>query len=323
MNNKTYAVLAAVILFSLLTFPLAAIKNDVETDASLPVAATVFSDTDDDSSSTMTLHLSEEDDEISLEISDYITGVVAAEMSAAYDSEALKAQAVASYTFYLFRKAENADQDYDITDSSLTDQSYLDEEGRREKWGDNFDENEEKIKDAVHAVLYQYIAYDGKPIFAAYHSISGGKTESAENIWGGSYPYLQPVESVADMLSPDYISTVTYTKDEFVSMAASLDIELEGEPADFLGDADCTESGTVKTYSLGGKSVTGMQMREAFSLRSANFDLAEKDGKLIFTVRGFGHGVGMSQYGANAMAQQGSDYKDILNWYYTDCEIKS
>ena len=123
------------------------------------------------------------------------------------------------------------------------------------------------------------------------------------------------------MLASDFVSTVTYTADEFKSMCKSSKIDLDGECENYIGDITATDSGTIKTIKICDNEYTGQMIRSAFGLRSANFDIAYEDDKFVFTVRGYGHGVGMSQYGANEMAKEGADYKEILLWYYSNCEI--
>lgn len=252
---------------------------------------------------------------------EYIFGVLAAEMPALYDEEALKAQAVAAYTFALNRQTENADKDYDITTDMGTDQSFITEEKAREKWGDKADEYCDKLKGAVKEVEDFAITYDGKPILAVYHAISSGKTEDCKNVWGKDYPYLKAVASPCDTLSPNYISKETFSAEE-VKMKLSKEAELSGEPQDYFGKAEYTASNTVKSIKVCGRSMSGAQMRSIFSLRSSSFEIAYNDGEFTFTVYGYGHGVGMSQYGADYMAKQGSDFKEILLHYYSGCRVE-
>jgi len=242
-------------------------------------------------------------------------------MPAEYTEEALKAQAVAARTFLNYKKAQNAKEDYDITADESTDQAFLSEEQLKEKWGDNFSKNLEKIEAVVKATQDEMIFYENKPIMAVYHAVSSGKTETAANVWGEDYPYLTVTDSIGDLLCPDYLSTVKVSVEDFKKGMSSL-VELSGEAKGWLGKSESTESGTVSKITLGGKEFKGSDLREKFSLKSSSFDLTFDGTSFIFTVRGYGHGVGMSQYGANYMAQQGSDYKEILNWYYKDCEIK-
>ena len=254
---------------------------------------------------------------------DYVFGVVAAEMPASYQPEALKAQAVAAYTYACYKRQSRIDTGgkYDLSADSSDDQGFLSTDKLTEKWGDKAGEYTEKITAAVSEVLGYMITYEGKPVFAAYHAISGGKTESAGNVWTKDYPYLKPVDSVGDLLCPTYLSEATFSAEDFAKAAASL-CNLTGDPSGWIGEPQRSDSGTVLSYPLGGTKVTGKKMREAFSLRSANFDLTFANGTFTFTVRGYGHGVGMSQYGANYMALQGNTFIEILAWYYTGCTLE-
>jgi stage II sporulation protein D len=156
---------------------------------------------------------------------------------------------------------------------------------------------------------------------AAYHAISAGKTETAKNVWGTDYPYLQSENSVADLLCSEFYSEVIVPKDEFLTKLVELGVENARESEKIIGENKKSDSGTVLNISLCGKNFTGAQIRKAFNLRSAVFDLILKEDSLVFTVSGYGHGIGMSQFGANYMAQQGSDYKEIITAYYRDIEI--
>lgn len=254
-------------------------------------------------------------------LSEYLLGVLSCEMDESYPKEALKAQAVAAHTLLLYRKSENSEKNYDITDSYKTDQGYYTYKKRKEKYGDELNSLETKLKKAISEVKNKVICYNDKPILAVYHDTSGGKTENAVDIWGGNYPYLKSVDSISDMLNPNFLSKVYLTKKEFCEKLKKIGGKLSKKTA-YIGKITTTESGTVKSIVIGGKSYSGAKIREAFGLKSANFDLKFEDKKFKFTVRGFGHGVGMSQYGAYYMAKEGNNYKQILNWYYTDCEIK-
>ena len=252
---------------------------------------------------------------------DYIFGVVAAEMPALYETEALKAQAVAAYTYACYRRVENSAKNYDITTDHTADQSFITAEAAAEKWGDKAEEYTKKIRDATAAVEGYMLTYGGKPVLSVYHAISSGKTESAGNVWGSEYPYLQPVSSPGDKLSPDYLSTVQLSADELRPKLDGIG-DLSGDPAGWFGEGSPSDSGTVLKIPVGGETVTGARVRAALNLRSSNFKAAYADGVFTFTVLGYGHGVGMSQYGANYMAKQGSDFKEILSCYYTGTKVQ-
>lgn len=252
---------------------------------------------------------------------DYIFGVVAAEMPALYEEEALKAQAVAAFTFACLRKAENSSKEYDITDNHTTDQSFITKEAAKEKWGESYSKYEEKIKAAVKAVSGYMITYEDKPIVAVYHAISSGKTEDAKDIWGEEFPYLKPVSSEGDKLSKDYITEAQFSAEQIREKLSS-DIEFSGEESGYFGEIKRTDSGVVKEISVCGETLTGARVRTLLDLRTSNFEVKFEDGKFIFTVYGYGHGVGMSQNGANYMAKQGSDFKEILTHYYKGCKVE-
>ncbi|MBO5746326.1 MAG: stage II sporulation protein D [Clostridia bacterium] len=252
---------------------------------------------------------------------DYCIGVVLAEMPAEYEIEALKAQSVVAYTYAKYKANIRKNEKYDVTDTYLSDQAFLWEQEARDRFGENYQAYYKKVSSAVDSVLGQMITYDGQPILAACHSISGGRTESAEKIWGGSYPYLQPVESVGDVLNPDYLSEVTLTPDEMSSKLKEISVTTEGSADGWFSEFKKTDSGTVLTANVCGHEIKGSDIRTALGLRSSNFDLELKDGNFHLAVRGYGHGVGMSQYGAQFMAEQGSTYTEILGWYFTNCRL--
>ncbi len=253
-------------------------------------------------------------------VEDYIFGVVAAEMPALYESEALKAQAVAAYTYLSYKKENSKSAEYDITDSFKTDQAFITREKAREKWGEDALKYESKINDAVTETLYQKLTYNGKTILSAYHAISFGKTEDAKEIWGDEYPYLSSVESVGDKLSPNYMSQVVLTAEELKGKLSSL-ATFSGEPQNYFGTEVRTEAGTVKTILLCGKEVSGSDIRAALELRSSNFKINYSDGNFTFEVLGYGHSLGLSQYGAHYMALQGKTYREILLHYYKGCAL--
>lgn len=259
----------------------------------------------------------------------YIVGAVCAEMPPLYHEEALKAQAAACYTYaYKMRAQQRSAPDSalkgaDISDQSDSHQAYLPAETLKKKWGDNYDRYISRVESAVDEVLGNVICYEGEPITAAFHAICAGQTESAKVMWGKDISYLQPVVSTGDKLSPDYSSSLILTQDQFKAKAAALEgAVLEGDATKWVGSAKTSDSKTVTAIQIGGKEYAGDKVRSAFGLRSACFTLIYKDGSFIFNVSGYGHGVGMSQYGADYMARQGSSWKEILLHYYKGVEIK-
>lgn len=251
---------------------------------------------------------------------DYLFGVAAAEMGG-YPEEALKAQAVAAYTYALFRAGERAGEAYDLTDDAARDQACLTREEARAKWGASYEKYAAAIDAALASVRgYRLVDDSGAPILAAYHAVSSGRTESALIAWGVDKSYLQPVESVGDLLSPNYLSTRTFTYGELAEKLAG-DVSLTGDGAGWLGETKCSPSGTVTSMTWGGVVLTGVRLRELLGLRSAAFQVAPTEGGYVFQVKGYGHGVGMSQYGAGYMARCGSTFVEILSHYYTGCRM--
>ncbi len=251
---------------------------------------------------------------------EYLIGCVAGEMPASYHTEALKAQAVASYTYAMYISSRDKDRlgGADISDDSTVYQAYINESSRKEKWGDDFEKNEKIISDAVDAVLYCYLSYKNQPAMTVYHNISSARTESAENVWGEKIPYLVSVNSTGDRLSPDYQSEKVLTLKEFKSILKENDIEFSDE----ITIENRFDSGLVKSIKIGSEAVSGTQFREMFSLRSADFNVEAGEEKLVITCRGNGHFVGMSQYGADYMARQGASYEGILSYYYPETKLE-
>lgn len=259
---------------------------------------------------------------------EYVCGAVAAEMPATYHPEALKAQAAACYTYALRMKYEQ-EQAPDaklkgayITDESTTHQGYLNIAQRKAKWGDKFEVYSEKIEKAVDEVIGKVITFDGQPIIAAFHAISTGKTEDAKTVWGEDIPYLKPVLSAGDRLSPDYTATVIFSQDQFKKKAESLEgVQFDDDASGWVGKNKVSDAGTVISIEIGGKAFTGAQVRTAFNLRSPAFKIDYKDKSFTVHVTGYGHSVGMSQYGADFMARQGSTWEEIIEHYYTGVSI--
>jgi stage II sporulation protein D len=267
----------------------------------------------------------ESDSIVTVKERDYIIGCVAAEMPVTYDIEALKAQAVACRTFLKWKKAQGGDESLngaDVTDTP-THQAYISVEKMKEKWGDSFEKYYKKISQAVDSVSGRTITYDGEPIMAVFHALSTGKTEDAKNVWGYEVPYLKSVESEGDRLSPTYSSTLVLSAEEFERLASGIDgVTPSGEPEKYIGKTEYTDAGTVKSVVLCGKELSGSAVRDAFSLKSAAFTLKYTEGSFIFSVSGYGHFVGMSQYGADYLAKQGAKYDEILRHYYTGVKIE-
>lgn len=257
---------------------------------------------------------------IELAAEDYLFGVVSAEMSALSPKEALKAQCVAAYSFALYRKASRKEAEYDLTDSYKTDQSYLPVEKLKERWGENYDVYAGNIKAAISEVHGEYLSYGGEPALALYHSLSGGTTNSCKEVFGGDKPYLISVESECDRLSPDYKSVFSLSADELKTKLSSVCNVPAAENA--FSEIKTSQTGLVLSLDCGGNTVSGSKIAALLGLPSASFSAEYADGSYTFTCTGRGHGVGMSQYGAEYLAKGGASYKEILNHYYPGTTLK-
>lgn len=262
-----------------------------------------------------------------MDLGTYLVGVVRAEMPASFEPEALKAQAVAArtYTLYKIQTGGNHGETADICTDSACCQAYIGEERARSNWGENADEYEKKIEDAVTGTDGQTILYGGVPILAVFHSSSAGLTRAAGEVWLNDLPYLQAVDSPeAKDAIPNYYSRSELTAEAFKTkfLAAHPEADLSGPMSGWLGNAVTDTAGSVTTLSVGGVTVKGSELRSILDLRSACFEWEVQDGKLVFFVTGYGHGVGLSQYGANQMAAEGADYQEILTHYYTGVTVE-
>lgn len=317
--KKIYAVSAILIMVYCTLLPIICIgKGEGASSVKKPSKSSVTTESENDQ---IVRILDEKSGKITeMSVDDYIFGVVAAEMPASYCDEALKAQTVASYTYMLFRKNERADLDYDVIASSSRDQAFITREEAQKKWGNDADKYCKKIEDAMASVKgYVMVDDEGKPILAAYHNISSGRTESALTVWGKDYYYLQPVESLGDLTASKYLSEVSFTASELLKKLSLPETDLS--QSKWISGIKTSESGTVTEMQVCGKKFTGTKIRSALGLKSSVFTVSYADGSFKFRVQGHGHGVGMSQFGANYLARQNYSYVEILSWYYTDCKM--
>ena len=278
--------------------------------------------------SAHTLRLLQKDGTVEeLTLADYLWRVVAAEMPASFEEDALRAQAVCARTYSLWKQAaglHGADGADVCADSSCC-QAYRSPEDAAQRWGEaDAPAYAAKIAGAVADTDGCVLTSGGALIQAVFFSSANGSTADAAEVWGSSLPYLTPVDSPEGDEVPNYHSTVTLTADEVRALAqdAGLGCDLSGEPSAWFQKLTRTASGRVASVELGGAELSGGAARSLFSLRSASFDVAEEDGVFTFSVTGYGHGVGMSQYGANAMARAGSGWREILAHYYSGAETK-
>ncbi len=311
----------AVIFVCMVLFPLLSMKTTKKPSEIAP-PLTSYNQITSDSKTVLRVYLTAEKRVVQMPINQYVMGVVAAEMPAEYHPEALKAQALVARTYALYKQSLNSDKEYDVTDSHKTDQAFLSESQAKERFGNSYNTYMDKIAEAINAVADDTVLFEGKPILASCHSISAGRTESAEVLWGGSYPYLKPVESVGDVLSPDYLSEVTFSAEQMKTALAKHNITPDGDAKSWITDITRSDSGYILTMKICGNEIKGSTFRTALGLRSTNLDISFESDQFKLTVKGYGHGVGLSQYGAQFMALQGSGYKEILTWYYTDCKVE-
>ena len=250
-------------------------------------------------------------------LENYIVCVVAAEMPALFNIEALKAQAVAARTYAVNQMEANGFTLEDMI--AFGGQAYIDSQGMRSKWGDNYEVYYSKIKKAVEETKGEIMVYEGEPILAVFHAISRGKTETAENVWQQDVPYLQSVESEGDTKAAEYKFETSMPSDEIIKLLSEKynGFAVEGDLFESMETLSQSPAGYILKIKIGNMTFTGRQVREALGLRSADFTYKKDGESIVFTTNGYGHGAGMSQYGAHYLAEEGKTYKEILAHYYT------
>ena len=302
------------------------VSTETQQETSLPETETAHETVSDEPYKV----LNTADGEVTeVSVRDYVIGAVCAEMPASFEPEALKAQAAAAHTYAERQRAlERAKPDASLKGADFSNdtskyQGYFTKEQIKQYYGENFDEYYGKVSKAVDEVLPYILTYNGSPIISAFCSMSSGKTESAENAWGTAVDYLVPVDSSYDTSAPKYMEEVRFNAEALRDKLGSAfpDIKLEGDISEWLAVTDVSESGTVLTLTAGDKSISGNELRSALGLRSACFDIRYENDSAVITTRGFGHGVGMSQYGADAMAKDGHSWQEIVAHYYPGCTI--
>lgn len=263
------------------------------------------------------------------DLDEYVCEVVSAEMPAEFEEEALKAQAVVARTYTIYKIMENNKKhgEADICDSSKCCQAWISKEDRLKKWNeDNKEEFWKKIEEAVYSTKGKFITYEGKPINAFFHANSGGKTEIPYNVWGGiGYPYLASVETNGESNYSQYASEVILTKDEFVNKIKELysTFEIDFNQGNCIEVLEYTDGNRIKVIKIGNLEFTGVDIRNIIGLKSANFKIELMDNNLKFSVIGYGHGVGMSQTGADSLAKEGKNYEEIIKHFYQNVEISN
>ncbi len=260
-------------------------------------------------------------------LDEYLLGVVSAEMPANFEQEALNAQALVArtYTIYSIKRNKNKHEGADICDSSTCCQAWISKEDRLARWNEDVrEEYWNKIVKAVNTTKGKVITYNGDVIDAFFHSNSGGITEIPVNVWGGTnFPYLQSVQTSGEEGYSQYSSEVTLTQEELINKirAKHSDFNIDISQQDSVKILEYTEAGRVKNIQIGNLKLSGVEVRSLLGLKSTNFKIEINNGKVTFRVTGYGHGVGMSQTGADSMAKQGSNCEEIIKHFYTGVEI--
>lgn len=265
----------------------------------------------------MTIRVKKSDDSIEeVPMEEYIIGVLAGEMPISFDIEALKAQAVASRSYVMKKMAYNKDNDYDVVDT-VDNQVYLDQEYLKQAWSNSYVENINKLKKAVLETSGEYLEYQGQVVEAFFFSTSCGKTENANEVFGQDAAYLKSVDSsFEEGVSPLFEKSLYLTK---ASFCEKLKVDCTDLTIKVL---DTTSTGRIKNISINDTKFTGESIRSLLNLYSSYFKIDINNNEVKITTKGYGHGVGMSQYGALALALKGKSYEEILKYYYQGVEIK-
>lgn len=252
-----------------------------------------------------------------LNLEEYLVGVLASEMPASFETEALKAQAVASRTYALYKIEHNTTNNYDIL-TDVTNQTYITKEQMQEKWLDKYDYYLSKITNAIKETEKEVMFYNNEVIEAFYFAMSNGYTEDAQTVFGSSLPYIKTTSSTWDNDTLNKFQVTTqFTQEEFCNL-----LELTDCKTLTIKDVIYTDSNRINSLVINNKKFLGTELRRLLNLRSTDISFSIENNKVNITTKGYGHGVGMSQYGANGMAKEGYKYQDILNHYYKDIIIK-
>lgn len=258
-----------------------------------------------------------------VDIEDYLINVVLSEMPPSFHIDALKAQAISART-YALRKINKNDivhNGADLCDNPDHCQAMLSIDKLKEKYKDDFSKYYDKVKKAVQETKGEVLKFNGELAVSVFHSCSDGYTENAKDVWGGDYEYLVSVSSEGDYDNKNYISYLEINKDEFIKkIEAHIGSKVDLNKT-LISDISKTNGGNVATLKICGETLKGTDIRNIFKLKSSSFKISVDNNQMIFEVYGYGHGVGMSQYGANFMAKNNFKYKDILYHYYPGTKI--
>ena len=261
---------------------------------------------------------------ITLPLREYLIGAVAAEMPVSWPDEALKAQAVAAHSYALYRRDHSTGENGAwFTADPARRQGCLTDAVLHSYWGTAYAANYARLSALVDAVQTQVLYYEDAPAGTSYFAISNGMTEASENVWGTALPYLVAVDSSTDLSADNYLYTVQFTTEQMQQALAGLGLLPDpAAPASWFGEAALTPSGYVASLPVCGQSVTGPALRKALGLRSACFTVQYQEGSFLLTTKGYGHGVGLSQWGAKALAEQGQSAEEILAHYFPGTELR-
>ena len=293
-------------------------KGEASTASTQNSTEAVSEISENDASQSVAVLMTESGEVNNVDIFEYTVGCVAGEMPASYEKEALKAQAVVSYTYALYMKGKSGSKQDELTDDSAVNQSYMTKKEMKEKWGDSYEKYLKIYESAFNEVKGEYITYGGEIIKPAFHAVSSGRTNSAEALWGKEVPYLVSCPSEGDKLSENYITTVCFTQKQ---LNKCFEKYIDGDFS--IDEIESDNNRLVKKAVVSSKSFTGEEFRKILSLRSPSFAVTQEKNKYKFTCYGYGHGVGMSQNGANFMAKQGMTYDEILKHYYKGIKIEN
>ncbi len=328
---KGYAVFLCCVACLLMLLPLPALPKAPSADEP-PLSAPTESEPPADTPQTdePTFKVLTDGTVTELTCREFLIRTLAYEMSPTFHPEALKAQAVAAYTYHGRRKNAQIESPdpalcgaHFLAPDSTFPQDYTADK-LRERWGDKFEEYYAALCHAVDAVTGKVITYDGQWIDACYFAMSNGTTEDAKTVWGSDVPYLRSVASPDDKDATKYETVVTLTDEQMKAAltAADATLTLGDDPAAWFGEPTLSAAGTVASIPVGDKTMAGTAVRSALDLRSATFSVTYADGCFTLTVHGYGHGVGLSQVGANALAKKGYTWQQILQHYYTGVSIE-
>lgn len=319
---KPYFILTALLCLIMILFPfLAKTMQEKEKNTNIAETSSTFTDKAESeseaASETVKVLRTASGNVIDMNLFDYLVGTIAGEMPASFCQEALKSQAVVSYTYAKWILENSEGGESYISDSSSLHQKYIDENEQKEKWQTDYETNRQRIEDAVRSVYGKYLSFEGETAMTVFHALSSGRTLSAAQVWGKDIPYLKQVEAPGDNLSDKLESVITFTGDEFRQLFEEEGLIFESDETEkWASVKEKSEEGYIRRLTICSEDFTARQLRKILSLPSESFTAKTENSNFIFTAYGRGHGVGMSQYSADYMARQGKSYEEILAHFY-------